>query len=678
MVQWGININPRHPSGQPNDATALAGVKWVRAVFSVDAARVSLDDAFRTYDDLVTRYNNIGAKVLFVLNQETFWGHGPWDHGDYDRYAREFAERCGQIAAHYKGRGVAWEIWNEGDLKGGSSVFVAADDFAKVLKAVSAAIRAADSKAPIIFGGLAGDDTLNYLKSVRKALNNNLPVDAVGIHPYGQWPPNFSGKPAWGGWFGLLSPGLQNMINAFPGVEFWITEIGVSEHIPYPKEQYPMVIKYMEGIQELIAKRFRKAIPNVIWFAWSDGMRNAGIVDTNNQPKQDIYQAFFRVVQAANTEVPPLRDPRFSKPFKVVYRKSLRVRKEPRAENSTLIKDLFLTFGEVVYVDPNSRTASGDYIWWEHDQGWSAAERVDGTEYLMLPLDENGNVIEPSAEEEVAPAAPPPPPAAEPVTTTPVTPTPEKIEFRVVIDGLRVRSQPRTGNDTLTNKRLSIGEIIEVEGNSATNSNGFIWWHHTRGWSASRSVDSNQVFMEKVEADDTERKVNILEVPWISQVSATATGAFDCGQTCVLMLLRYYDKVGTDKHVIDLTRIKDGRTTWNDLISLSGQFGLQVGLQDIKQNITSIKSRLPKLIDAGQPAIMLVYYRDLQLPNTIANPPRADPGLHWLVVRGYDGDTFFVNDPLWLEEEHRSKYASGMIPVRLDTLNRAYRGASLA
>lgn len=184
--------------------------------------------------------------------------------------------------------------------------------------------------------------------------------------------------------------------------------------------------------------------------------------------------------------------------------------------------------------------------------------------------------------------------------------------------------------------------------------------------------------MEKVEADDTERKVNILEVPWISQVSATATGAFDCGQTCVLMLLRYYDKVGTDKHVIDLTRIKDGRTTWNDLISLSGQFGLQVGLQDIKQNITSIKSRLPKLIDAGQPAIMLVYYRDLQLPNTIANPPRADPGLHWLVVRGYDGDTFFVNDPLWLEEEHRSKYASGMIPVRLDTLNRAYRGASLA
>ncbi|MBE0690450.1 MAG: cellulase family glycosylhydrolase, partial [Anaerolineae bacterium] len=204
MVQWGININPRHPVGQPNDATALAGVKWVRAVFIVDAAQVSLASAFQTYDDVVARYNNIGAKVLFVLNQETFWGHGPWDHGDYDRYAREFAERCGQIAAHYKGKGVAWEIWNEGDLVGGASVFVEAKDFAKVLKAVSKAIKDADSKAPVIFGGLAGSDSINYLKAVRKELGNKLPVDAVAIHPYGQWTPNFSGKPPWGGWFGLL------------------------------------------------------------------------------------------------------------------------------------------------------------------------------------------------------------------------------------------------------------------------------------------------------------------------------------------------------------------------------------------------------------------------------------------------------------------------------------------
>jgi len=678
MVQWGININPRHPVGQPNDATALAGVKWVRVVFIVDAAQVSLNSAFQTYDDVVTRYNNIGAKVLFVLNQETFWGHGPWDHGDYDRYAREFAERCGQIAAHYKGRDVAYEIWNEGDLVGGASVFVEAREFAKVLKAAAKAIKDADSKAPVIFGGLAGNDPINYVKTVRKELGNKLPVDAIGIHPYGQWPPNFSGKPAWGGWFGLLSPGLQNMINAFPGVEFWITEIGVSEHIPYPHDQFPMVIKYMNGIQDLVAKRFRKQIPNVIWFAWSDGMRNAGIVDANNQPKPDIFSAFFKVVQAANTEVPPTRDPRFSKPFKVVYRKSLRVRKAPRVENNTLIADRFLTFGEVVYVDPDSRTASGDYVWWEHEEGWSAAARIDGTEYLMLPLDANGNVIEPTEEVVVLPPPPPAPEPAEAPVTTPVTPTPDKIMFRVMIDGLRVRSEPRTGSDTLTNKRLSIGEIVEVEGDSATNANGFIWWHHAGGWSASRSIDSNQIFMEKVETDAANRKVNILEVPWISQVSATATGAFDCGQTCVLMLLRYYSKVGADTHVIDLTRIKDGRTTWNDLISLAGQFDLSLALQpDIKQTITSIRSKLPKLIDAGQPAILLVYYRDLQLPNTIANPPRPDPGLHWLVVRGYDGDTFFVNDPLWLEEEHRSKYDTGMIPVRLDTLNRAYRGAAL-
>ena len=137
MVQYGINLNPRHPVGQPNDLNALQGVKWARIVFQASAARQSIDEAFGFYDPIVDKYNAIGMKTLMVINQEMFWGHGPWDHGDWDRYARDFAEATSKVVAHYKGKGVAYEIWNEGDIRGHSSVYVPPNEFAKVLNAAA-------------------------------------------------------------------------------------------------------------------------------------------------------------------------------------------------------------------------------------------------------------------------------------------------------------------------------------------------------------------------------------------------------------------------------------------------------------------------------------------------------------------------------------------------------------
>lgn len=77
MVQWGINLNPEHPAGQPDDPNALRGLKWVRIVFKVGAASRTLEQAFAYYDEIVKKYNGVGANVLFVLNQEMFWGNAP-------------------------------------------------------------------------------------------------------------------------------------------------------------------------------------------------------------------------------------------------------------------------------------------------------------------------------------------------------------------------------------------------------------------------------------------------------------------------------------------------------------------------------------------------------------------------------------------------------------------------
>jgi hypothetical protein len=670
MVQWGINLNPEHPVGQPSDPNVLQGVKWVRVVFKVGAAQRTLDQAFAHYDSLIAKYNGIGAKVLFVLNQETFWGNAPWHNGDWTTYARDFAQECGRIAGRFAGRGVAWEVWNEGDLRGESSVFVNPGDYAKILREVSPAIKAKDASAPVIVGGLAGGDEAGYLNQVRQALGAPLPVDAIGYHPYAHYPPNFAHKPDWGGWFGELAPKLAALTSRFPGTPVWITEIGVSEHIPFPPEQYPMVTKYMEGIHALVSARFSNSIPVVVWFAWSDGMRNAGIVDGANQPKPPVYDKFFAIVKAANeaAAAPPPVDPKLTKPMKVVSHIPVRIRTEPRRITSTLVLDRMLQPGDTIMVDPNDRRVADDYIWWRHAFGWSASERADGTEIFLRPADEQGNLIEETAPAEAPAAAPitPPAPAQAPAAA------PAKLRFRVVLRALNIRTEPRTGTDTLTNKRLVLGDEVEVEAASRTEAGGYVWWRHSQGWSVSRTIDGAQVWMEQIDTK-IDKNSRILEVPWVSQVDLNSPGAFDCGQACVLMLLKYYGK-GAGLIVKNLTDLVGGRTTGSQLVRLAADFELTIEPINISNTVAALQTGLSKQIDAGRPVILLVNYRDLRFDNIVAS--KSDPGLHWLVVVGNEGDRFYVNDPLWMAIDRNGR-GGNQVPIRIDALTRSYRSAAL-
>ncbi|MBZ0294119.1 MAG: SH3 domain-containing protein [Anaerolineae bacterium] len=307
MAQYGINLNPRHPVGQPRNIVDLRTVRWARIVFQAAAALQTVDQAFGFYDPLILQYSQIGMRTLMVLNQETFWGNAPWNSGDWAQYATDFANVCAQIATHYRGQGIAYEIWNEGDIHGASSIYVPPADFAKVLDAASRAIRQADPTALVTFGGLAAgvDAAIDYVNDTRKALGSRLPVDSISIHPYGKWPPNFSQAPDWGGWFGPLDDHLKRFNNAFSDYPIWITEIGISEAIPYPPEEYAMVTKYMQGIYDLVRTKYPSRVTMVVWFAWSDVMRNAGIVDSNNVPKTRVYNKFFQIAAETASNPPP-------------------------------------------------------------------------------------------------------------------------------------------------------------------------------------------------------------------------------------------------------------------------------------------------------------------------------------------------------------------------------------
>lgn len=64
---------------------------------------------------------------------------------------------------------------------------------------------------------------------------------------------------------------------------------------PIGSEYYEEIADYMRDTYAYIGTRYARQVPVVIWYAWSDMMHNAGVVDTAGQPKSPIYEAFLEI-----------------------------------------------------------------------------------------------------------------------------------------------------------------------------------------------------------------------------------------------------------------------------------------------------------------------------------------------------------------------------------------------
>lgn len=306
-LQTGVNINPDAPHSNPMDSDVLRGTDWVRFVFKLaarenPAERDDINHAFAQYDPLIRKYHDKGIKSLIVLNQETVWGNAPWTgNNDWRSYSNQLAQVARQIAMRYQwyGENIAYEIWNEGDLpRNPASVFVDPEQFALLLKRVCEPIRAASPQSPLVLGGLATgpERSVAYLQRCLQALGGRWPVDAIGIHPYGRWATRAPFD--WGQQFGTLAQALAEYERDFPDIPFWITEIGVAADDEIGPQHYAAVADYLTDVYQHMAEQHAHIVPVVIWFAWSDWMRNAGIVTRDGDHKADVYEAFQAIIKA--------------------------------------------------------------------------------------------------------------------------------------------------------------------------------------------------------------------------------------------------------------------------------------------------------------------------------------------------------------------------------------------
>jgi hypothetical protein len=301
-LQVGLVINPDIDTLTED---VFEGLDWVRLVFKLDAAEQESGDvesAVTRYEPLIEVFALQGISVLFILNQETFWGNAPWEGGDWDTYAAEMAANASNLAramsnryARY-GALIAYEIWNEPDTSptNTSSIPIPPDVYAIILEQTAAAIKEASPEASIIFGSLtsAPSNGTAYVQRVQNELGGRLPVDAIGWKPYGRYG---TFDPFYNEQFGTLQDWFEIFNDAFPDIPIWVTEIGVPNSDPLPAEYNPLVAAYMLDVYNYIGTNFARQVPVVIWFAWSDWLVNAGIVDKNGNPKDEIYDAFAEV-----------------------------------------------------------------------------------------------------------------------------------------------------------------------------------------------------------------------------------------------------------------------------------------------------------------------------------------------------------------------------------------------
>jgi polysaccharide biosynthesis protein PslG len=163
-------------------------------------------DFFRA-DQLVDEIEQKGLKLVVRLSESPDWSHPELgDETDNtfvdappDDYA-DFGTYCGTVAARYKGRIAAYQVWNEPNLarEWGGRVPNAAE-YVALLKVCSEAIRAADADAILISAGLAPTGTYDanahpddvYFQAMYDADFQGY-VDVVGMHAPGYTSPDLS------------------------------------------------------------------------------------------------------------------------------------------------------------------------------------------------------------------------------------------------------------------------------------------------------------------------------------------------------------------------------------------------------------------------------------------------------------------------------------------------------
>ena len=199
----GVNVQlqglPAQAIAQQLDGVKAAGFTWIRQRMSwADTEPTPGQLAWDAWDAIVDGAASRGLQVILVLEDAPAWAKAPKDvpfagapPRDPDTFAR-FAE---QVAARFRGKVAAYQVWDEPNLGahwGSDGVNPAA--YAALLGAGYRGIRRGDADAVVLAAGLAPTterspanlNDLDFLRGLYAAGAGPF-FDALAYKPYGFW-----------------------------------------------------------------------------------------------------------------------------------------------------------------------------------------------------------------------------------------------------------------------------------------------------------------------------------------------------------------------------------------------------------------------------------------------------------------------------------------------------------
>lgn len=192
----GVNIHFTRGHERDLDLIAAAGFRFIRMDFgwsSTERRRGEYD--WSAYDELTDQLERRGLRALYILDysnplyEDQVVARNPITGREERTTASPqkaksvaaFARWAAAAAAHYRGRGILWEIWNEPNI----SFWRPRPDagqYAALALAACRAIRAADPEAALLAPATSGFPE-EFLETVfRSGVLEYL--DAISVHPY--------------------------------------------------------------------------------------------------------------------------------------------------------------------------------------------------------------------------------------------------------------------------------------------------------------------------------------------------------------------------------------------------------------------------------------------------------------------------------------------------------------